>query len=90
MEILNTIWTALTTENEMLTNIIVAPLALLEAFFVMLLFSNILNISYSKKQAISYVISFSIIANLVNFTISKPFNSTINMCTFCVFLIIML
>ena len=87
MEILNTIWTALTTENEMLTNIIVAPLALLEAFFVMLLFSNILNISYSKKQAISYVISFSIIANLVNFTISKPFNSTINI-LICLILII--
>lgn len=89
MEIINTIWTALTTENEMLTNIIISPLALLEATFAMLLFSFILNIGCSRKQAICYVASFSIIANLTNILIPKPFNSTINILAY-LFLIILI
>lgn len=87
MEILNTIWTALTSENEMLTNIITFPLTFIEATFIMLLFTSILNISYTKKQAIYYVVLFSIIANLLNFLIPKPFNSTLNI-LICLVLIV--
>ena len=89
MEILNTIWTALTTENEMLTNIFKYLFTFLEAFLTMLLFSNILKINSTKKQQFIYVIIFSIIANLCNFFIPQPFNSFINIIT-CPILIMLL
>lgn len=60
MEILQTIWTALTTPNEELTNIIISPLAIIEMGVVMLLFTTILNISVNNKQKLIYVFSFFI------------------------------
>lgn len=50
MEIFQTIWTALTTPNEILTKIMLIPLAFLEAFVSMLFFTTVLNIQTSKKQ----------------------------------------
>ena len=44
MEILQTIWTALTTENQNLIKAISIPLGILEAIITMLLFTTILNI----------------------------------------------
>lgn len=49
MEIFQTIWTALTTPNEILTKIMLIPLAFLEAFVSMLFFTTVLNIQTSKK-----------------------------------------
>ena len=45
MEILQTIWTALTTENEWFTNIIGIPSILFEAYVSLLLLTTILNIN---------------------------------------------
>ena len=45
MEIFQSIWTALTTPNEFLTNILSIPLAFLDAFVCMILFTTILNIT---------------------------------------------
>ena len=50
MEIFQTIWTALTTPNELLAKIMLIPLAFLEAFVSMLFFTTVLNIQTSKKQ----------------------------------------
>ena len=61
MEILNTIWTALTTENEMLTNILFMPFMFIEMLITMLLFLTILKIVSTKKQKISYVFILSLI-----------------------------
>lgn len=44
MEILQTIWNVLTTENEMLTKIICAPLTFIEIYISMLLFTYTLSI----------------------------------------------
>ena len=89
MEIINTIWTALTTENEMLINILALPLTFVEATITVLLFTNILKIAYTKRQQIIYIILFSIIANLSNFFVASPFNSFINI-LICPILIILL
>ena len=78
MEIFQTIWTALTTENEMFTLIFCSPLTFLEAYISALLFTRILNIETSSKKILTYVLSFSIIAIITIFFIPSPFNTFIN------------
>ena len=55
MELLQTIWNALTNENEILMNIISVPMAFIEATLTLLLFSTILHISISKKKIIEFL-----------------------------------
>ncbi len=66
MEILQTIWTALTTPNEGLVNIMLIPINFLDAFICMNFFTTILNIKCTRKQKIIYVFTFSILAILIN------------------------
>ena len=80
MEIFQTIWTALTTENELLTKIILIPETFLENFISMLLFTTLLNISANKHVKIKYIITVSILGNIINFFIPNPFKSLINTC----------
>lgn len=67
MEIFQTIWTALSTPNEELINIIRIPLTFLEIYLQYLIFSTILNITPTKKQKILYVIFTSILIATCNF-----------------------
>lgn len=73
MEIFQTIWTALTTPNEILTKIMLIPLAFLEAFVSMLFFTTVLNIQTSKKQKINYVLCLGTLTNFINLIIPNPF-----------------
>jgi len=54
METLQTIWTALTTENEVLTSLLVTPLTFIEAYILMLLF--ILFDKYIMVYFLNFVI----------------------------------
>lgn len=74
MEILQTIWTALTTSNEELIQIISIPLTFLEFYLYMLLFTTILNVPKTKKQSIIYLLSISIISILLNNFILKIYS----------------
>ena len=56
MEIFQTIWTALTTENELLTNIIAIPITYIENLISMLLFTTLLNIKATKKNKLKNVL----------------------------------
>ena len=78
MEIFQTIWTALTTENELLTKIILIPEAFLENFISMILFTTLLNITSNKKQKINYVLVVSILGNIANLFIPNPIKSFVN------------
>lgn len=78
MEILQTIWTALTTENEFITNLIGIPSIFLEAYISMLLFTIVLNIDASKKQKIHYVLLMSLISIISRLLIPNPFNTFFN------------
>lgn len=64
MDILQTIWTAMTTPNESLVKIIFIPFTYLEVFVVMLYYSTILNIQSSNKKKLIYVLIYGTIANL--------------------------
>lgn len=78
MEILQTIWTALTTENELLNDIIKIPLVFIEMTVSMLLSTEILNISSTKKQKIIYILSLSFIGLITSWLIPVPYNTFIN------------
>lgn len=79
MEILQTIWNSLTTENEMLINIILIPFTLIEAIVCMLLFTTILNISSTTKQKILYVSILSLASNIIKFFTPTPINVILNL-----------
>lgn len=79
MELFQTIWTALTTENELLTNILLIPETFIENTINLLLFTTLLNIASNKKQKISYIILVSILGNICNLLIPNPFRSFINL-----------
>ena len=78
MEILQTIWNALTNENEMLVNILSIPLSFIEAFITTLLFTTILKIKSTKKQKALYVVIFAIIGLISQFIIPSPYNTFVN------------
>lgn len=78
MEIFQTIWNVLTTENEVITNIICSPLTFVEVYVSMLLFTSILNLSTSKLKNCIYVCSFSLIAIINIFLVPTPYNTFVN------------
>lgn len=75
IEILQTIWSSLTTENVTLTNIIGIPSIFLEAFVSMLLFTTLLNINATKKQKWMYVLIVSILGIISRFFIPNPYGT---------------
>lgn len=89
MEILQTIWNALTTENESLAVLLCTPLIFIEMYVSMLLFTTILNISVNKNQKILYVLALGIIGLITAWTIPTPFNTFINViaCPILVYLL---
>lgn len=89
MEILQTIWTALTTPNEGLIQIIGIPFTFLEIYLYMLLFTTVLNISASKKQKVTYVLSFSLITIISNSFIPKVYSGFLLM-VICPILVILI
>lgn len=86
MEILNSIWRVFTTENEMMANLLIIPCGFIEVTVIMLLFTKILNINYTKKQGFCYIFIFSIIVNSLLFLVPKPLNTSLNVLS-CIILI---
>ena len=78
MEILNNIWTALTTENAFLTKIVNLPSLVIELYLSFLLFTKILKIEYTKKQKYIYVISLSIFGIINTLFIPSPYSTLLN------------
>ena len=78
MELLQTIWNALTTENEIGTVIVSIPLAFIEATVTTLLFTTILNIESNRKQKLIYIVSFSLMALILMYFVPAPYNTFIN------------
>ncbi len=79
MNTLQTIWSALTTPNTTLTNILGIPLMFLDLTVCMLFFTTILNIQSTKRQKITYVLVLGVIANVANFVIPPSYKIFFNM-----------
>lgn len=79
MEILNTIWNALTQPNDFLYKLTYFPLAIIEAIVSMLLFTYLLNIPSSKKQQVIYVITVAFLGTLAKLLIPNPYTTIITL-----------
>mgnify|MGYP004649234949 FL=1 len=79
IEILQTIWSSLTTENPVLTNYICVPLAFIEVFISMLIFTTLLNIKGTKKQKWLYVLVVSCFSAISLLFIPSPYNAYLNL-----------
>lgn len=77
MEILQTIWTTLTTPNELLSAILCIPIYFIDAIVNMLLFTTILNIKVISKRRTIYVVLYSVIGIIVRSFIPDPYGSFI-------------
>ncbi len=82
MEIFQTIWTALTTENVELIKILSIPLSILEGYISMLLITTILNLSATKKPKTLYIITLACCGYITKFIIPNPYNTFINVIVF--------
>ena len=78
MEILNNLWSALSTPNEQLLNILLIPASVIENFLIMMLFTALLDIKASPKQKATYIIAMSITSLLSMYIIPSPFNIFFN------------
>ena len=88
MELLNNIWNALTTPNEILISIILIPSAIIEGFLTLMIFTTFLNLKPTKKQKIIFIIVSSLITLINTYFIPSPINTFINY--ICIFAIITL
>ena len=79
MDILQTIWSAMSTPNESLVKIILIPLAYLDAFVGMLFFTTVLNIKATAKRKLIYVIIYGTIANIITFLVPTSYAVFVNL-----------
>ncbi len=82
MEIIQTIWNALTTENAMLITILSIPLTFIEISVTILLSTAIINITPSRKQKLIAILILSLTGIITNLFIPSPFNTFINILVF--------
>ena len=74
MDLLNNIWTAVSTPNEGMIDLISVPSTFIEIYTSMYFFITILNITCSKKQQLLYVILTSALTLISKFIIPAPWN----------------
>ena len=78
MNTLQTIWSALTTPNELIVRIQGIPLNYLDAFVCMLFFTSVLNIETTKKRKLIYVLTYGTIGNLITFLVPTSYAVFVN------------
>lgn len=79
MEVLNNVWTALSTPNEGLIKISSIPIVLfIENPLIMYMFIYSLNINANKNQKASFITLMSMVSILSSFIISSPYNIIFN------------
>ncbi len=78
MEVLNNIWMAISVPNENIISSLSLPILFIENYLAILIFSSILDLSFTRKQKILYVIISSLGGIIsINF-LPIPFNTFIN------------
>lgn len=78
MEIIQTIWTALTTQNEIALNITGVISCFIDVIVSMLLFTTILDIQTTRKRKIFYIICMSLIAFMIRSFVPNPYSTFTN------------
>ncbi len=78
MEILNNLWTAISTPNEGLINVIAVPGAILEFLFMTLLIESILNLKIPLKKKSIYILLLTLINIISSHFLSAALSIIIN------------
>lgn len=78
MEIFETIWNALITENQTMMTIISIPCTFIEIYLYMIIFLTILKINSTKKQRVMFVTCFTIISLLSRYLLNTSIYTFIN------------
>lgn len=89
MQILQTIWTALTTENNGLITAFSVPFSLLEAYISMLIFLQFLDVKSNKISKTLYVFIFPMAGFITSLLLSNPFNTFINFIIFPIIIMLL-
>lgn len=79
MEIFQTIWTALTTENEFLTTLICMPFVFIEATLAILLSVRLLNLKLENKKIFLYILTIPIVSILSSFLFPETLKVIVNL-----------
>ena len=85
MELLNNIWSALTTPNETIISIMLMVACFIESFLFFKLFSTLLNLQVSTNKKIIYIILSGLAGIFTTKLLPSPINTFINY--FLVFII---
>lgn len=78
MQIFQTIWTAMTTQNEIALSIVFFLVSFVEASVNMLLFTTIFDMKSYRKSKFIYVFLVAIAGSIIRIFIPDPFGSFIN------------
>lgn len=78
MQIFQTIWTAMTTQNEIALSIIFFLLSFVETSVSMLLFTTIFDMKSSRKSKIIYVFLVAIVGSIIRMFVPDPYGSFLN------------
>ncbi len=78
MQIFQTIWTAMTTQNDIALSIIFFLLSFIEASVSMLLFTTIFDMKSSRKSKIIYVFLVAIVGSIIRIFVPDPYGNFIN------------
>lgn len=78
MQIFQTIWTAMTTQNEIALSIIFFLLSFVETSVSMLLFTTIFDMKSSRKSKIIYVFLVAIVGSIIRIFVPDPYGSFLN------------
>lgn len=78
MEIIQTMWNAITTQNEIALAICFFLLSFIEASVSVLLFTTVLNIVTTKKNKLLYVLLIAIVGSLCRLLLPDPWGIFLN------------
>ncbi len=78
MEVWNNIWTAISTPNEGVLNILVLPLFFVESIVALYICIYLLNININRKKKIIYILLSSMESIITISILPEPYNSFIN------------
>lgn len=90
MEILQTIWTALTTENKIIMNIIQIPCVYIEVALAILLSNTFLKLNISKHKILLFILVLPTISNITSFIFPDEIKIGINLVCIVLFTIFIL
>lgn len=85
MEIFQTIWTALTTKNELLVTLQGIPLVYIEVTLTILLSNSLLHLNINKKKMLLFILIVPSISNISTFIFSDTIKIIINLITIPLF-----